>query len=609
MVASTEMMKSLTRALRYAAGSGTVRSGSAQVSIVIRAIRRLAAARAPRAPGPNKIRLISGLTLFTYVGCHLTNHALGNLSVGAMEAGLLVQKFIWQGVIGTAALYLALTAHFFLGLWALYQRRHYGWRRAEVAQLILGLSIPFLLAHHLIVTRVDYSLFGTVKGYSQELYSFWVAAPFWGAVQVTLLIVVWIHGCIGMYYWLRLKPIFRRIAPALFAVAILLPVLALLGFFQGGRAVRAVAGVPAWRDANLGLRQIGTAGENAWLGWLHQQTLAWIAVLIVAALMARGVRGLRERVAGSIRLFYPQGRIVRVPRGFSILEASLMARVPHASICGGRARCSTCRVRILGDHGDLPAPSETEKSVLYRIHAGPSVRLACQLRPLTDTTVVPLLSATLSIADIFGHATHLGGEERFVAILIIDIRDSTQLAARRLPFDAVFAVGNFIDAVSRAVVSAGGHPNQFLGDGLLAIFGLDCDAQEACRRALTAVCEIAAKVEAINSVFHREWAEPLEFSIGLHGGEAVVGEVAYAGMTVFTALGNPVNVAARMQQHCRTYGCEAVISEDVFALAGIRIEDLPSQIIDLRGIDRALPVRIVDRVAELAWRLPEMPPS
>lgn len=602
MVASTEMVKSLARALRYAARSGTVRSDLAQVSIVIRAIRRLAAARRLRALGPNKIRLISGLTLFTYVGCHLTNHALGNLSVGAMEAGLLVQKFIWQGLLGTTALYLALTAHFFLGLWALYQRRHYGWRPAEVAQLILGLSIPFLLAHHLIVTRIDYSLFGTVKGYSQELYSFWVAAPVWGIVQVTLLIVVWIHGCIGLYFWLRLKPIFRRIAPVLFAAAVLLPVLALLGFFQGGRAIRAAASVPEWRDANLGLRQIGAADENAWLGWLHERTLAWLAALIAFALAARGFRSLRERVAGSIRLFYPQGRIVRVPHGFSILEASLMARVPHASICGGRARCSTCRVRILGDQGDLPAPSEMEKSVLHRVHAGPSVRLACQLRPLTDTIVVPLLSATLSIADIYGHAIHLGGEERFVAILIIDIRDSTQLAARRLPFDAVFAVGNFIDAVSRAVVSAGGHPNQFLGDGLLAIFGLDCDAREACRRALMAICEIAAKVEAINSVFHREWEEPIEFSIGLHGGEAVVGEVAYAGRTVFTALGNPVNVAARMQQHCRTFGCEAVISEDVFAHAAIQMEDLPSQIVDLRGIDRPLAVRIVHRVAALDWQ-------
>jgi adenylate cyclase len=63
-----------------------------------------------------RLRLITGLILFTYVGLHLLNHALGNVSIEAMEAGLALQKFVWQGILGTAALYLALTIHFGLGL-------------------------------------------------------------------------------------------------------------------------------------------------------------------------------------------------------------------------------------------------------------------------------------------------------------------------------------------------------------------------------------------------------------------------------------------------------------------------------------------------------------
>ena len=563
---------------------------------MIRAIRR--ASSKLRSVGVNRVRLVSGLTLFTYVGCHLTNHALGNISVEAMESGLLVQKFIWQGLIGTTALYLALTTHFFLGLWALYQRRHYGWKRAEVAQLVLGLSIPPLLAHHLIVTRIDYTLFGVVKGYSQELYSFWVASPFWGVVQVTLLIVVWTHGCIGIYYWLRLKPVFPRIAPFLLAGSTLLPVLALLGFFQGGRAIREAAQLPAWRAANLTPGHVGTSNDDAWLGLLHQETLIALAILLAIIIAARGARSLKERTRGSIRLFYPNGRIVRVPRGFSVLEASLMARVPHANICGGRARCSTCRIRVLGDCSDLPLPSELEKSVLHSVGAGSSVRLACQLRPSTDIAIVPLLPATLGAKELSGHATLIGGHERFVAVLIIDMRDSTQFAARRLPFDAVFAVGNFIDTISRAVIAAGGQPNQFLGDGLLAIFGLDCDAPEACRRALQSVGEIAANVGAVNKIFHREWTEAIQFTMGLHGGEAVVGEITYAGKGVFTALGDPVNVAARMQQHCRTFECEAVISEEVFRLANFAMDHLPQALIELRGIDRPQAVRIVMHAGE-----------
>jgi adenylate cyclase len=573
---------------------------------VVRVIRRRAV-HVLHAIGLNRIRLVSGLTLFAYVGTHLTNHALGNISVGAMESGLVVQKFIWQGLVGTCALYLALAVHFLLGLWALYQRRHYGWAKGEVLQLVLGLSIPPLLAHHLIVTRVDYALFGTEKGYAQELYSFWVATPRWGAVQVALLTVVWMHGCIGIHYWLRLKRIFPQIAPPLLGIAVLLPVLALLGFVQGGKAIVEIAPTPAWRAANLTPGQVGTSVENAWLALLHQQALLALAVVLALLIAARAARKLRERLHGSIQLFYPHGKTVRVPRGFSVLEASLMAQVPHACICGGRARCSTCRVRVLGEKSALPAPSDVEQSVLHRVRAGPFVRLACQLRPVTDTAIVPLLPANMSPSELRNQTTLGASEERFVVVLMIDMRDSTQLALRRLPFDAVFVIGNFVDAISRAVVTAGGQPNQFLGDGLLAIFGLDCEAAEACRRALDAVTGIARNIAGLNEILGRESIEPIRFGIGVHGGEAIVGGISYGGMTVFTALGDPVNVAARLEQHCKTLECEAVISDDVCRRGGLATDDLPRQIVELRGREQPMLVRTVARAAELAQCFERLP--
>src|SRR5664279_1791973 len=118
-----------------------------------------------------KLRLCTGLTLFCYVCTHLLDHSLGNISIPAMEAGLVVQKWIWQGIIGTVVLYTALSTHYLLGLWAFYERRHYGWTVTEVVQLVLGLSIPFLLMNHLFVTRISLAVYGTEKGYAQELYS------------------------------------------------------------------------------------------------------------------------------------------------------------------------------------------------------------------------------------------------------------------------------------------------------------------------------------------------------------------------------------------------------------------------------------------------------
>ena len=134
-------------------------------------------------PSLRQIRLATGLVLYVYVTLHFANHALGNISIGAMESGLALQKFIWQSLPGALILYVSLLTHMSLGFWALYERRRFRWTRLEATQLVLGLSIPFLLTNHVIGTRVALSQFGIEKGYAQELANFWVFAPLLGALQ------------------------------------------------------------------------------------------------------------------------------------------------------------------------------------------------------------------------------------------------------------------------------------------------------------------------------------------------------------------------------------------------------------------------------------------
>ena len=102
---------------------------------------------------------------------------------------------------------------------------------------------------------------------------------------------------------------------------------------------------------------------------------------VLLTLLARLARSVFER-RRRIRISYPDGRIVQVPRGFSVLEASRFAGIPHASVCGGRGRCSTCRIRIALEGAELAAPSPAEQKLLQRVGAPPNVRLACQLRPI-----------------------------------------------------------------------------------------------------------------------------------------------------------------------------------------------------------------------------------
>jgi adenylate cyclase len=546
-----------------------------------------------RGIGVRQVRLAAGLVMFAYVTSHFLNHSLGNISVDAMTDGVYYHTLFWQFPPVALVLYTAVLVHLGLGVWALYQRRQFSWRTAELLQLLLGLSIPVLIASHVIGVRLGGVLFGHDKLYPQELYVFWVARPDRGLLIATVLIIAWAHGCIGLHYWLRMKAFYARLAPFLLAAAVLVPTLALLGFYQGGQSVTADAGDAEWRAQNLSPRKVGTSAQAHTLDTIVDGFLIGYLGLIGIVMLARGVRVLLERRGGMIRLSYGNGRVIRVPKGLSVLEASLRYNVPHASVCGGRARCSTCRIRVIGDLSGLPEPSQREAFVLARVGANdPSIRLACQLRPTTDLSFFQLFLPNTSVASVHASSPTRIGQERYLVSLFVDMRGSTRLAEKRLPFDTVFIVNRFLGAVAQAVTESGGRPNQFIGDGMLALFGLTASAKTACRQALKAAALIAKNIDDLNQFLSHDLREPIRFGIGIHGGDVIVGDIGYRDHMVFTALGDPVNVAARLQDMTKSLGCEAILSDEVHVTAGLAEGDLPRQEVTIRGRNEPMTVRI-----------------
>lgn len=553
-----------------------------------------------RATSVRQVRLVCGVILFAYVVSHFLNHALGNISVDAMEIGVYYHTLFWQFLPVAIVFYTAALTHMGLGIYALYQRRQFRWRTIEPLQLLLGLSIPALVMGHVIGVRLGQTLYGHQKLYPQELYLFFVGSNrIW--TMTILLIIAWIHGCIGIYFWLSLKPFFTRAAPYLLAAAVLVPTLSLLGIYQGGRSVVAEADDGEWRTHNLTRRQLGTAAEAETLDRITGGLTVGYFGLLALALAARGARALRERRRGMIALSYGNGKTVRVPKGLSVLEASLRHNVPHASVCGGRARCSTCRIRIIGDHGALPEPSQREAFVLTRVGTtDPSIRLACQLRPTSDLSFFQLFTAHTLSANAHASTPARIGQERYLVSLFVDMRGSTKLAEKRLPFDTVFIVNRFLGAVSQAVIENGGQPNQFVGDGMLALFGLAADPQEACRQALKAAAGIATQIDELNELLSHDLRQPIRFGIGIHGGEVIIGDIGYRDHIVFTALGDAVNVAARLQDMTKTLACEAIVSEEVRRTAGLADDALPQQQAVIRGRDEPMAVRVVADARQLS---------
>src|SRR4051794_11876714 len=538
-----------------------------------------------RGIGVRQVRLACGLVLFAYLVSHFVNHALGNVSLDALAGGLALHMAFWQFLPVAVLFYAAALIHSALGVWALYERRQFRWKAVEPLQLLLGLSIPALIIAHIAGVRLGQTLFGHEKFYPQVLYSYFVVWPYKIWLMSAILIVAWVHGCIGLYFWLRMKAFFKTAAPYLLAAAVLIPTLAILGVFQGGRLVAAEGDSAEWRRDNLSRQKVGTSAEQSMLDRIVDGFLLGYAGLIVLAMAGRGVRALHERRHGMITLSYGNGRTVRVPKGLSVLEASLRNNVPHASVCGGRARCSTCRNRVIGEHEHLPEPSKREAFVLNRVGAGadPAIRLACQLRPETDLSFFQIFLPQVTAATLRTSSPARIGEERYLVSMFVDMRGSTKLAEKRLPFDTVFIVNRFLGAVSQAVIECGGQPNQFVGDGQLALFGLAASPQTACRQALKAAAQIAVHVEELNQFLGHDLREPIRFGIGIHGGEVIIGDIGYRDHMVFTALGDAVNVAARLQDMTKSLSCEVIFSEEVRNTGGLPSDALPQHDVDIRG--------------------------
>jgi len=316
----------------------------------------------------------------------------------------------------------------------------------------------------------------------------------------------------------------------------------------------------------------------------------------VLARLARWSWQLRH---ASVRITYPNGRFIDVVRGTSVLEASRLARIPHASICGGRGRCSTCRVRVRTAHPGLPPPNEAERRVLHRIGATPNVRLACQLRPHAEVQVTPLLPPSAQAADARTRVDVVQGSEREIAIVFVDIRDFTAMAEGRLPYDVVFILNRYFAAMGRAVEAAGGRVDKFVGDGVMALFGVEGGTDAACRDALVAARAMSLRLVELNESLTDELTEPLRIGIGIHVGPAIVGEMGYGSATTITAVGDAVNTASRIEGLTKLYRAELVMSQEVLTRAGLDLPHVHHEEIEIRGRQEKLVVAVFASARDL----------
>lgn len=546
-----------------------------------------------------RLRAYTGLILFTFAATHLLNHALGLVSVDLMENVRLYRVAVTRSWLGTLLIAGSLIIHMWLALQKFAQRRTWRMSLWEATQLTFGLIIPLLLFRHISATRMLHELYGLNDNYNLILWIMWPGEAY---RMMGLIFLVWVHGCIGIHFWLRMKDWYTRYIWVAYAIAVLIPVLAYAGFTTGARAVRA-SGV--FRNGAVTQEQYDAlvlAKDGAFQ--------VWIAILAFISLY-HGLRYLYERRNRKFQVTYANGRRVYSEFGPTLLEISRSNGIPHASVCGGRARCSTCRVRITEGMDDLPPASIVERKVLANISAAPDVRLACQLTPQTDIDVTTLLPAKVSsTSNAIANDKFEWGVEQEVTLMFADLRGFTAASEDKLPYDVVFMLNQYLGRMSQAIEASGGYVDKFIGDGIMAIYGIDQPAEVGAKNALHAARAMGDALTALNRSLSADLAEPLNIGIGVHTGSAVLGRVGVAGMAGqagakqrITALGDTVNTASRLETACKPLNAQLVISANTLEAAGISDSKGRAEHITVKGKRRKIPVLAFDKATDLPARI------
>ncbi|WP_343718313.1 adenylate/guanylate cyclase domain-containing protein [Inquilinus sp.] len=514
-----------------------------------------------------------------------------------MERGLGLFILVWEKQPGLTILSAAFLVHIANALVSIWQRHNFRLKPWQAVQLGLGLAVPLLLAGHVFATVVAFEVYGVGTPYRLILSLMWGGNGLVALQQVVLVLVAWTHGCIGVHYWLRLRPWYPRALPFLYAAALLIPALGLAGFVSAGLQVRDLAAQPGWLDGLYrSMKLTPEAQAFAVRGALW--TRVGILALVLAAFAGPVLRAVRARRGGP-KLYYRDTRVLDIIPGATALEIIAAAGIPQAMVCGGRGRCSTCRVRVGLGAEHLPPPAADEARVLQRIGAPEGVRLACQIRPVKDLEVTPLLPPTATARDGFQGPGHRHGQEREIAVLFADLRGFTRLSEHRLPYDVVFLLNRYFAAMGQAIEAAGGQVDKFIGDGVMALFGVESGRAAGARQALDAARRMAARLAELNEALASDLKEPLRMGIGLHVGPAIVGEMGYGGVKGLTAVGDTVNTASRLEGLCKGYAAELVVSQDLLDQAGADLSAFRAEQVAIRGRRDQLRIRVVGRIAEL----------
>lgn len=260
-------------------------------------------------------------------------------------------------------------------------------------------------------------------------------------------------------------------------------------------------------------------------------------------------------------------RITASPES-TILEATLKADINHTHVCGGNARCSTCRVYIIEGLRNCLPRNEKERQLAEKLGFPPNIRLACQTKIRGDITirrtVVDDLDREIILKQIGNGSETKLGQEKDLAILFTDIENYTSFAEALPAYDVVHVLNRYYQTMNTIIVHHRGIISDVAGDGILALFGVMEDNENPVLDAVNSVRAMHTALTEFNDYLQHIYGRSFRIRAGINFGKSIVGNFDTGMMSKISAIGDAVNLASRIEDANKDFGTSLLISQSAF---------------------------------------------
>lgn len=190
--------------------------------------------------------------------------------------------------------------------------------------------------------------------------------------------------------------------------------------------------------------------------------------------------------------------------------------------------------------------------------------------------------------------THIGGEKKDIAVLFVDIRGFTSLSENLEPEQVVDILNKYLTLAANAVSRNNGTLDKFIGDAAMAIFNSPLDLADYEYKAVCAAWDLLSSAQQLNDFCEKQYGKQVTFGIGIHCGEAVTGNIGCEARMDYTAIGDTVNTASRLEGIAAPG--QILISAEMKERLGSRIRTSYAGEFSLKGKKNKVPAYIVEGI-------------